>query len=94
MEKQAKKLNGNPEPAEGLNKFQGVVVSDIQDKTVVVEVVSPKMHAKYHKQYQRTKKYQVHDEKNKYQKGDLVEFVPCAPKSRAKRWRIVGKVKK
>ena len=74
-------------------KFQGVVVSDLQDKTVVVRVDTLKIHRKYHKRYTRSKKYQVHDQKNECQNGDLVEFVQCAPKSRTKKWRIVKKVK-
>ena len=70
-------------------KFSGVVVSDKSDKTVVVEVVRTKINAKYHKRYNVTKKYKVHDEKNSCHIGDKVNFVECRPISKDKKWRIV-----
>lgn len=73
-----------------LNKLKGVVISNTQNKTVIVRVDQTKVHPKYHKRYTRSKKYQVHDEKNQYQQGDLVEFVECSPKSRTKKWRVLN----
>lgn len=74
-------------------RLKGVVVSDVQDKTVVVRVDRQKVHRKYHKRYTRSKRYQVHDEKNECHEGDWVEFGQCAPKSRTKKWRIIRKIK-
>ncbi len=74
--------------------FTGTVVSDKMDKTIVVLVTRTKVHKKYKKRYIVTKKYKVHDEQNKYQRGDRVAFVECRPLSKDKRWRVVGLVNK
>lgn len=67
-----------------LAKKKGVVVSDAMDKTIVVAVETLKTHPKYLKKYRSTKKYKVHDEENKFKKGDKVEFIQCAPISKDK----------
>lgn len=69
--------------------FNGVVVSDKMDKTIVVAVETVKVHSKYHKRYTSTKKYKVHDEKNQFHEGDRVTFVECRPLSKDKRWRVI-----
>lgn len=71
--------------------FQGEVVSDKMEKTIVVKVLKTKLHSKYQKRYQTMKKYKVHDPNNKYKVGDVVEFVPCRPYSREKRWIVCKK---
>ncbi|EKE25596.1 MAG: 30S ribosomal protein S17 [uncultured bacterium] len=65
-------------------KKKGTVVSDKMDKTIVVAVESLKTHPKYLKKYRSTKKYKVHDQENKFKKGDKVEFVQCKPISKDK----------
>ena len=70
-------------------KFSGVVVSDKNDKTIVVKVETVKLHPKYKKRYTVSRKYKVHDEKNEFKAGDKVTFVECRPLSRDKRWRVV-----
>ncbi|KKP97281.1 MAG: 30S ribosomal protein S17 [Candidatus Moranbacteria bacterium GW2011_GWE1_36_7] len=67
-----------------LSKKKGIVVSDKMDKTIVVAVESLKTHPKYLKKYRSTKKYKVHDEDNKFKKGDKVEFSQCRPISKDK----------
>jgi len=69
-------------------KRKGTVVSDAMDKTIVVAVETLKTHPKYQKKYRSTKKYKVHDEENKYKKGDVIEFVQCRPISKDKRFKI------
>jgi small subunit ribosomal protein S17 len=69
--------------------FDGVVVSDKNDKTIVVKVESVKKHPKYQKRYTVSQKYKVHDEKNQFHVGDKVKFVECRPLSRDKRWRVI-----
>jgi small subunit ribosomal protein S17 len=69
-------------------KFSGVVVSDKNDKTIVVRVDHVKIHPKYHKRYKVSRKYKVHDEQNECHVGDKVNFVECRPLSRDKRWRV------
>ena len=70
-------------------RFQGIVVSDKMDKTIVVRTDRVKMHPKYKKRYKVSKKYKVHDDKNEAKIGDKVIFEECRPISREKRWRLV-----
>jgi small subunit ribosomal protein S17 len=70
-------------------KFNGVVVSDKMDKTIVVSVESAKVHPKYEKRYTVNKKFKVHDEKNQFKTGDKVTFIECRPLSKDKRWRAL-----
>lgn len=69
--------------------FKGTVVSAKGDKTIVVEVSRELRHKLYGKLYKRSRKFHVHDEKNAYAEGDVVEFVGCRPMSRQKRWRVI-----
>jgi len=75
-------------------KLKGSVVSDKMKKTIVVEVVTMKMHPKYKKQYKISKKYKVHDEKNEAKTGQEVIFQECRPISRDKKWRLIKIVPK
>ncbi|MFA5643926.1 MAG: 30S ribosomal protein S17 [Patescibacteria group bacterium] len=70
-------------------KFSGVVVSDKNDKTIVVKVERVKINKKYKKRYVVSKKYKVHDPKNSYKTGDKVVFVECRPISKDKKWRVI-----
>ncbi len=74
-------------------KLEGEVVSNKMDKTVVVKVVSIKVHPKYKKRYKATKKYKAHDQANQYQIGDVVVIEACRPLSGDKRWRVIQKIK-
>jgi len=67
----------------------GTVVSDVNDKTIVVEIERASRHRIYHKVIRRTKKYHVHDENNVATVGDLVRIEECRPISRLKRWQLV-----
>lgn len=67
---------------------QGVVVSDVMNKTVVVAVDTPRRHPIYHKNIKHTKKYYAHDEKNECKIGDTVLIVETRPLSKLKRWRV------
>jgi len=75
-----------------MRKFQGTVVSNKSDKTIVVSVIRTKLHPKYLKRFIVSKKYKVHDENNEYKAGDVVSFVECRPISKDKRWRVTGKI--
>ena len=70
-------------------KFNGVVVSNKNDKTIVVKVESVKVHPKYKKRYVVSRRYKVHDEKNECKVGEKVVFIECRPLSRDKRWRVI-----
>src|SRR5690606_25560673 len=67
----------------------GTVVSDKNDKTIVVSVERAARHRIYHKVIRRTKKYHAHDEANSATLGDLVRIEEAAPKSKKKRWALV-----
>lgn len=69
-------------------KFSGIVVSDKADKTLLVSVDITKINKKYQKRYTSSRKYQVHDEENKFKIGDKVSFTECRPLSKEKKWRV------
>ena len=71
--------------------LRGVVVSDKNDKTVVVSVERRFMHPVYKKFILRTKKYHAHDEDNVYKVGQKVKIEECSPISKNKRWRVLVK---
>jgi len=71
--------------------LKGFVVSDVQDKTVVVKVERRIMHPIYKKFIRRSKKYAVHDERNAHKIGDEVNIRECRPISKRKRWEVVAK---
>jgi len=74
-----------------IKKFVGQVVSNKNDKTIVVKIETVRKHPKYQKRYVVSRKYKVHDEKNQYQVGDEVTFIECRPMSHDKRWRVINK---
>ncbi len=67
---------------------QGTVVSDKQDKTIVVRVDRRTNDPLYGKIETRSKKYHVHDEDNTAAVGDTVLIVETRPMSKTKRWRL------
>ncbi len=69
--------------------LQGEVVSDKNDKTIVVLVERRFKHPLYHKVVRSTKKYHAHDENNACKVGDIVRIEECRPISKNKTWKIV-----
>lgn len=69
--------------------LQGTVVSDKNDKTVVVEVERRFTHPLFKKTVRKTKKYHAHDEKNVFKTGDKVSIEESAPISKNKRWVVL-----
>ena len=69
--------------------LQGVVVSDKQDKTVVVLVERRFTHPVMKKTVRRSKKYHAHDDINQYSVGDTVWIEEHRPISKLKRWAVV-----
>ncbi len=67
---------------------QGVVTSDVQDKTIVVRVQRTTTHPLYNKTIRVSKKYHVHDEANDAKVGDTVRIIETRPLSKLKRWRL------
>ncbi len=73
---------------------QGVVVSDVQDKTIIVRVERRTTHPLYAKTLTRSKRYHVHDEANEAGVGDRVRIIETRPISKLKRWRLAGIVER
>jgi small subunit ribosomal protein S17 len=69
--------------------LQGVVVSDKQEKTVVVKVERRFKHPLYKKFIKRSKKYAAHDENNQFKIGDTVRIVETKPISKNKSWEVM-----
>ena len=68
--------------------LQGVVVSDKQDKTVIVRVERRFSHPVMGKVVRRSNKFHAHDEKNEFSVGDLVWIEEHKPISKLKRWAV------
>ena len=68
----------------GIKTITGVVVSDVMDKTAVVQVERKSKHPLYKKTIRSHKKYMAHDEANECAKGDVVEILACRPMSAKK----------
>lgn len=66
----------------------GTVVSDVQNKTIVVKTERRVTHPIYRKQYTVSTKYQAHDEKNEAKLGDKVAISETRPLSKTKTWKL------
>jgi small subunit ribosomal protein S17 len=75
-------------------QLQGVVVSDKQNKTVIVSVERRFTHPVLKKTVRRTTKYHAHDETNEFSVGDTVWIEEHKPISKLKRWAVVRGEKK
>ena len=69
--------------------LQGTVVSDKNDKTVVVKVERRFTHPVMQKTVRMTKKYKAHDENNTFKVGDTVSIQESKPISKDKRWVVI-----
>ncbi len=72
--------------------LQGTVISDANDKTVVVEVERRFRHPMYGKFVKHNKKYKAHDESNEFKKGEIVSIEEHRPISKTKKWIVRGRV--
>jgi len=70
----------------------GQIVSDKNNKTVVVLVERKVKHPLYGKIIRRSKKYHAHDEANEFKAGETVRIEETAPISKNKTWRVVERV--
>ena len=70
-------------------QLHGLVVSDKQDKTVVVSVERRFTHPVLKKTVRRTTKFLAHDENSESREGDVVAIEECRPLSRHKNFRLV-----
>ena len=70
--------------------LQGTVTSTANAQTVTVSVERRFKHPVLQKTIRKSKKYRAHDEAEKFQVGDTVRIVECAPKSKTKRWEVIA----
>ncbi|MBI2935228.1 MAG: 30S ribosomal protein S17 [Chloroflexi bacterium] len=68
--------------------YQGEVISNRMQKTVVVAVSRWQVHPLYKKGIRRTTNIYAHDPQNQCQIGDLVRVIEVRPLSKTKRWLI------
>ena len=66
----------------------GIVVSDKNEKTIIVAIQTRYQHPKYGKILLKTKRYMAHDEENKGKAGDIVLLEESSPFSRHKKWKL------
>ena len=67
----------------------GVVVSDKPNKTVTVLVERKYSHPVLKKVIKVRKKYNAHDENNKFKNGDKVRIIECRPYSKTKKFQVM-----
>jgi small subunit ribosomal protein S17 len=72
----------------------GFVVSDVMDKSVVVEVRDAAQHPTYGKIVRSTTRLKAHDEASLAGVGDRVRIAETRPTSKTKRWRVIEIVEK
>ena len=67
----------------------GIVVSDKPDKTITVLIERKYSHPVLKKIVKVKKKYNAHDENNKYKNGDKVSIIESKPYSKNKRFLVM-----
>ena len=72
--------------------LNGIVVSDKPNKTITVLVERKYQHPLLKKVVKSKKKYNAHDEENKFKSGDKVKIRESKPFSKNKRFEVLGEV--
>jgi len=72
-------------------QLRGKVITDKNEKTVVVLVKRRYAHPFFKKVITSSKKYHAHDENNKFKIGDNVKIIESNPYSKKKRWKVIDK---
>ena len=67
----------------------GVVISDKPNKTITVIVERKYSHPVLKKVIRVKKKYNAHDENNKFKKGDKVSIIESKPFSKNKKFQVM-----
>ena len=86
-------MSANLEDRKG-RSLVGTVVSDKNDKTIVVRVETLVKHPLLKKFVRRHKKFTAHDPNNECGMGDKVKIIEFRPLSRNKRWHLVSILEK
>ena len=72
-------------------QLKGEVITDKNEKTLVVLVKRRYAHPFFKKVITSSKKYHAHDENNKFKIGDNVKIIESNPYSKKKRWKVIDK---
>ena len=72
-------------------KLKGKVISDKNNKTIIVLVKRKYAHPFFKKVITSSKKYHAHDEQNKFKLGDIVNIIESKPFSKKKKWEVINK---
>ncbi len=75
-------------------KKEGIALKDASGKTLIVVVSRLKKHPLYKKRFKVSKKFMVHDERNKGKKGDYVSIEETRRISKRKCWRLLDIINK
>ena len=70
--------------------LSGIVVSNKPNKSITVLVERKYQHPLLKKVIKSKKKYNVHDEQNKFKNGDKVKIIECKPYSKTKKFEVMG----
>ncbi len=73
--------------------LSGIVVSDKPNKTVTVLVERKYQHPVLKKVIRARKKYNAHDENNKFKNGDKVSIIESKPFSKNKKFQVMENLK-
>ena len=73
--------------------LSGIVVSDKPNKTITVLVERKYQHPILKKIIKVKKKYNVHDENNKFKNGDKVSIIESKPFSKNKKFQVMENLK-
>ena len=73
--------------------LSGVVISDKPNKTITVLVERKYQHPVLKKTIKVKKKYNAHDEDNKFKNGDKVSIIESKPFSKNKRFQVLENAK-
>ena len=71
----------------------GVVISDKPNKTITVMVERKYSHPLLKKVVKVRKKYNAHDESNKFKTGDKVSIIESKPYSKNKKFQVMENIK-
>tara|TARA_Y100001970_G_scaffold253027_1_gene327362 strand:+ start:1490 stop:1726 length:237 start_codon:yes stop_codon:yes gene_type:complete len=69
--------------------LNGIVISDKPNKTITVMVERKYSHPVLKKVIKVRKKYNVHDEKNRFKNGDKVSIIESKPFSKNKKFQVI-----
>jgi small subunit ribosomal protein S17 len=81
-------------PKSNKRTMTGTVVSDVNDKTIVVRVETLVKHPLLKKYIRRRKKFMAHDPANECGVGDKVRIIEHRPLSARKRWHLDAIIEK